>query len=147
MSRDEIVERFTLEAVSVSPGTFDYAKLDWMNGVYLRALHADATTPTGSSCGSASRGSTGRPSASTTPAPIVQEKIGRLDEFPGFAGFLFHDVEPDPALLDARVLRAAEAALGRSSRGPPRRSRSRSSSSARTSARSRARSTARSGSP
>ena len=41
MSRDEIVERFTLESVSVSPGTFDYAKLDWMNGVYLRALAAD----------------------------------------------------------------------------------------------------------
>jgi glutamyl-tRNA synthetase len=29
----------------------------------------------------------------------------------GFAGFLFHDVEPDPALLDARVLVAAETAL------------------------------------
>ncbi len=29
-------------------------------------------------------------------APIVQEKIARLDEFAGFAGFLFHDVEPDP---------------------------------------------------
>ena len=27
--------------VSVSPGTFDYAKLDWMNGVYLRALAPD----------------------------------------------------------------------------------------------------------
>ena len=38
MSRDEIVERFRLEAVSPSPGTFDYAKLDWLNGVYLRAL-------------------------------------------------------------------------------------------------------------
>ena len=38
MSRDEIVERFRLEDVSPSPGTFDYAKLDWLNGVYLRAL-------------------------------------------------------------------------------------------------------------
>ena len=44
-------------------------------------------------------------------AAIVQEKIGRLDEFPDFAGFLFHDVEPDPALLDARILRAAHDAL------------------------------------
>ena len=42
MSRDEIVERFTLEAVSASPGTFDYAKLDWMNGVYIRALEREA---------------------------------------------------------------------------------------------------------
>ena len=40
-----------------------------------------------------------------------QEKIGHLGEYPGFAGFFFHDVEPDPALLDARILVAAESAL------------------------------------
>src|SRR5581483_5831667 len=33
MSRDELVERFTLERVTPSPAQFDYAKLDWMNGV------------------------------------------------------------------------------------------------------------------
>jgi glutamyl-tRNA synthetase len=44
-------------------------------------------------------------------APLVQEKIGRFGEFPDFAGFLFRDIEPDPALLDARVLAAAEAVL------------------------------------
>ena len=38
MSRDELVERFSLERVGASPATFDYPKLDWMNGVYLRAL-------------------------------------------------------------------------------------------------------------
>ena len=38
MSRDELVERFTLDRVGASPAVFDYAKLDWMNGVYLRAL-------------------------------------------------------------------------------------------------------------
>ena len=41
MSRDELVERFSLERVGASPSTFDYAKLDWMNGVYLRALPAE----------------------------------------------------------------------------------------------------------
>ena len=41
MSRDELVERFSLERVGSSPATFDYAKLDWMNGVYLRALPPD----------------------------------------------------------------------------------------------------------
>ena len=44
-------------------------------------------------------------------APLVQEKIGRLGEFPAFAGFLFHDVEPDPSLLDESILAAAEAKL------------------------------------
>src|SRR5438309_9772878 len=38
MSRDELVRRFSLERVSPSPSQFDYAKLDWMNGVYLREL-------------------------------------------------------------------------------------------------------------
>jgi glutamyl-tRNA synthetase len=46
-------------------------------------------------------------------APLVQEKIARLAEFPGFAGFLFGDVEPDPAELDggAPMLAATEEAL------------------------------------
>ena len=44
-------------------------------------------------------------------APLVQEKIGRLGEFPAFAGFLFHDVNPDPTLLDRRVLESAAEAL------------------------------------
>ena len=38
MSNEELIERFSLERVGESPATFDYAKLDWMNGVYLRAL-------------------------------------------------------------------------------------------------------------
>src|SRR3954462_13313523 len=38
MSRHELIERFSLERVGSSPATFDYKKLDWMNGVYLRAL-------------------------------------------------------------------------------------------------------------
>ena len=44
-------------------------------------------------------------------APLVQEKIATLGEFPEFAGFLFHDVEPDPALLDRDVLAAAAESL------------------------------------
>ena len=38
MSQDELIRRFSLERVGASPATFDYAKLDWMNGVYLREL-------------------------------------------------------------------------------------------------------------
>src|SRR5438094_680782 len=41
MSGDELVERFTLERVGASPATFDYEKLDWMNGMYLRAMSPD----------------------------------------------------------------------------------------------------------
>src|SRR3989442_8646822 len=41
MSREELIERFDLDRVVPSPAAFDYRKLDWMNGVYLRALPPD----------------------------------------------------------------------------------------------------------
>ena len=41
MSRHELVERFDLDRVVPSPATFDYKKLDWLNGVYLRNLQPD----------------------------------------------------------------------------------------------------------
>jgi glutamyl-tRNA synthetase len=110
MSREELVERFSLERVGSSPATFDYAKLDWMNGVYLRELapddYADRLVTW-----LREQGYDWPEEVVRAAAPVVQEKIARFDEFPGFAGFLFHDVEPDPALLDGRILEAAETAL------------------------------------
>jgi glutamyl-tRNA synthetase len=110
MSRDELVERFSLERVGASPATFDYAKLDWMNGVYLRALppeeFADRLVAY-----LRSQGNEWPEDRVRAAAAIVQEKIGRFDEFPAFAGFLFGDVEPDLALLDQRILGFAETAL------------------------------------
>ncbi len=110
MSRDEIVDRFSLEAVSASPGTFDYAKLDWMNGVYLRALDPDAYAD--EVVGYLREQGVDWPEDRVRAmAPLVQEKVGRLGEIPAFTGFLFGDVEPDSELLDERILRAAENAL------------------------------------
>ena len=110
MSRDELVERFTLERVGSSPATFDYAKLDWMNGVYLRAFPVEEYAERLLAY-LRDQGIDWPEDLVRASAPIVQEKIARLGEFPSFAGFLFHDVDPDPALLDARVLAAAERAL------------------------------------
>jgi glutamyl-tRNA synthetase len=110
MSRDELVERFTLDRVGSSPATFDYAKLDWMNGVYLRALAPDEFADRLLAY-LREQGVDWPEDRVRAAAAIVQEKIGRLSEFTGFAGFLFGDVEADPSLLDARVLGAAEAAL------------------------------------
>ena len=90
MSRDELIARFSLDRVGESPATFDYAKYAATLVTYLREQGLDWDED--------------RIRAS---APLVQEKISRLGEFPGYAGFLFHDVEPDPGLLDPAILRAA----------------------------------------
>jgi glutamyl-tRNA synthetase len=110
MSRDELVERFSLDRVGVSPATFDYAKLDWMNGMYLRALDPEAYAD--EVVGYLREQGIDWPEDRVRAmAPLAQEKVGRLGEIPAFTGFLFGDVEPDPELLDARILRSAQAAL------------------------------------
>ncbi len=112
MSRDALIERFTLESVTASPAQFDYQKLDWMNGVYLRELpleeFADRLL-----LWLGEQGFDWDAEFVTRAAPLVQEKIAKLSEFPGFAGFFFQDVEPDPADLDGGgpMLAAADEAL------------------------------------
>ncbi|MCY7301924.1 MAG: glutamate--tRNA ligase [Thermoleophilia bacterium] len=110
ISRDELIERFTLERVGSSPATFDYAKLDWMNGVYLRDLGRDAYADALLTF-LLEQGSEWDEARIREAAPIVQEKIGRLGEFADFVGFLFGDVAPDPALLDETVLTEAATRL------------------------------------
>lgn len=38
MNRDELIALFTLEGINPSPSVFDFDKLQWMNGVYIRGL-------------------------------------------------------------------------------------------------------------
>jgi glutamyl-tRNA synthetase len=110
MSRAELIERFSLERVGASPATLDYAKLDWLNGMYLRALPADEYAGRLVAY-LREQGHDWPDERVRAAAPLVQEKIARLGEFPSFAGFLFGPVEPDPALLDPGVLHEAEATL------------------------------------
>jgi glutamyl-tRNA synthetase len=109
MSRDELVERFSLDRVSKSPAVFDYEKLNWMNGVYLRSLpekeYADALLGW-----LREQGHDWDEDLLRRAAPLVQEKIALLSEFPAYAGFLFAPVEPDAAQLDGSVGLLAAAA-------------------------------------
>jgi glutamyl-tRNA synthetase len=108
MSRDELVERFSLDRVIPSPAAFDYQKLDWMNGVYLRALSPDEYADELARW-LRDQGYDWDEELVRRAAPLVQEKIERFGQFPEYAGFLFREVEPDPALLDgdAPVVAAA----------------------------------------
>jgi glutamyl-tRNA synthetase len=102
MSRDELIGRFSLDRVVPSPATFDYQKLDWLNGMYLRALPPDLYADELLRYLRES-GYDWDEALVRRAAPIVQEKIERFGQFPDFAGFLFRGIEPDPALLDGGV--------------------------------------------
>jgi glutamyl-tRNA synthetase len=99
MSREELVERFTLERVGASPSAFDYDKLDWMNGVYLRALSAEEYADRLVAY-LREQGIEWDEELVRKATPLVQDKITKLGEFPEYAGFLFGSVAPDPALLN-----------------------------------------------
>src|SRR5437868_4593112 len=109
MSRDELVERFSLDRVSPSPSQFDYAKLDWMNGVYLRALPEDEFAHR-LILWLGEHGYDWDAELVRKAAPLVQEKISRLAEFPDYTRFLFEDVD---ASVDGgvEVVAAAREAL------------------------------------
>jgi glutamyl-tRNA synthetase len=113
MSRDELVERFTLDRVGTSPATFDYKKLEWLNGMYLRALPLDEYADRLVAY-LREQGYEWDEQLIRQAAPLVQEKIATFGEFPAFAGFLFARVEPDPVqpgdgpMLPAAVERLAE---------------------------------------
>jgi glutamyl-tRNA synthetase len=99
MSRAELIERFSLERVTPSSAQFDYAKLDWMNGMYIRALPEEEFAHA-LILWLGEQGYEWDAVLVRKAAPLVQEKLTRLDEFPAYARFLFEEVSPDPAELD-----------------------------------------------
>ena len=105
MSREELVERFTLGRVGKSAAVFDYDKLKHLNGLYLRALppeeYADRLVAY-----LRERGYEWDEQLIRKAAPLVQEKIETFGDFPAFAGFLFARVEPETS-VDGEVLPAA----------------------------------------
>jgi glutamyl-tRNA synthetase len=105
MSRTELIERFSLERVVPSPATFDYKKLDWMNGMYLRDLQPDEYA-LNLLRWLREQGIDWPEDRVRATAPIVQEKIEKFSAYPDFVRFLFEPIEP-PAGLDADLLRAA----------------------------------------
>ncbi len=111
MSRDELIERFSLERVGSSPATLDYQKLDWMNGVYLRAMSPEDY---GDALVTYLREQDSEWDAERVrqAAPLVQEKIERLGQFPEFAGFFF-ERPPIPGLdqQERSIVAAAKRAL------------------------------------
>ena len=109
-SREDLVRLFTLDRVSSSPAVFDYEKLAWLNGVHLRNLPPDEY---GDRVVTYLReqGIEWDEELVRRAAPLVQEKVETLGQFPDYVRFFFEEVEPDPALLDSSVLAAAAETL------------------------------------
>jgi glutamyl/glutaminyl-tRNA synthetase len=114
MSREELVGRFDLDRVVPSPATFDYQKLDWMNGVYLRALSEEEYGDALIHYLRENDHDWDERLVRRT-VPIVQEKIERFGQYPDFAGFFFRDIHPDAALLEGLgpIVEAAREVLAR----------------------------------
>ena len=100
MSPDELVERFSLDRIVPSPATFDYEKLDWLNGMHLRALSADEYADELVKF-LRDEGYDWDETLVRRAAPIVQEKIERFGQFPEFAGFLFREIDPQLVAVPA----------------------------------------------
>ncbi len=108
MHRHELIERFSLERVVPSPATFDYQKLDWLNGVFLRELPPEEYAAVLLRY-LREQGYDWPEDRVRASAPLVQEKIVKLSQYPSFARFLFEPVSPDGA--DPATCRAAHDAL------------------------------------
>lgn len=100
----DMIERFDLGDVSRNPAVFDPAKLEWMNGVYLRALEADDFVARALPLVEADVGRAldddelGR---LAFVAPLVQERAKLLTEIAPQVRFLFVDeVSYDEAAWD-----------------------------------------------
>jgi glutamyl-tRNA synthetase len=106
-TREELVERFSLEGLNVSPARFDYDRLDWMNGVYIRHLGGDDLAarlmPFYREAGLDADLQT-----VLQVVPIIQERLKKLNDVVSWSGFLFkEEIELDPALLIGRKMDAS----------------------------------------
>lgn len=108
-TRAELIEAFTLDHIHSSPAVFDRAKLDWMNGQYIRGLEtedlAERLLPFLTRAGLPADLETTKKIV-----PLVRERLKRLDEIAPLVDFIFQEhVEYDPKLLLAGKMNPADA--------------------------------------
>ena len=124
---------FSLERISKNPAIFDFDKLEWMNGVYIREIAPAALAkrlfPILEQAGLAPAGDLEtRRDWYVALAQLVSERLKRLTDVVPMVGYLFGDaVEIDPAAAEKvlaaegaqRALAAAQTALSQLSDWTP----------------------------
>ena len=97
-SIDELVEKFALERVGKNPAAFDVAKLEWLNGHYIRESDpnaiAEALVPFCVAEGLPADTPDGLALLKQV-TPLLTERMKRLTEAPPMVRFLFGPVSPD----------------------------------------------------
>jgi glutamyl-tRNA synthetase len=104
-SRQQLIEAFTLDKIERAPAIFDYGKLDWLNGYYIRELSDEEL---------AARAMPFVPQADPgmlrTLVPLFKPRIKKLNEIAALVDFFFEsDLEYDPQLLVGKDMDAAAA--------------------------------------
>lgn len=112
-TRQELIEKFSLEGVNKSPAAFSYDKLEWMNGVYIRQLPQDALYKRlipflASGLGTGEKELRERKETRGI-VPLIQERLKKLTDAVELVDFFFVDrISYDPALLVGKKMTAAE---------------------------------------
>lgn len=99
MTREQLIERFSLERVKSSPASFSYDKLEWMNGYYIRQLAPDELAhrlvPFLRKAGFQADFGKVRPMV-----PLIQERIKTLSDAVAFVDFFFlEEITYEPEAL------------------------------------------------
>jgi glutamyl-tRNA synthetase len=94
-SRQELIQKFSLERVGRNPARFDVEKLEWLNGHYIREMNperlAGELAPFCERAGfSVSSPDSQRKLAAV--APLLTERLKRLTDAPPMVRFLFEHV-------------------------------------------------------
>lgn len=94
MTREELIERFSLERVNASPAAFNYEKLDNFNGIYIRKLDiadlTDRLLPYLQAAGVKADRET-----MLKITPLIQERLVKLNEVAEKVDFFFTDNLPE----------------------------------------------------
>jgi len=106
---DTMVREFSWDRVSTSAPIFDLAKLEWLNGVYIRSMSVDELAERLRPFTAPGRLDPG--SRTQKMVAIIQERLKTLAEFDRWTGFFFTDeMQYDPGLLVGKKMTLADAA-------------------------------------
>ena len=114
ISRQQIIENFSLERVSKTAAVFNKDKLDWMNGVYIRNLTADDLAVHALPFLEKNLPSIHHPLDTTyvrSIIPLIQDRAKTLAEIPQLTDFFFSQELEYPASMLLNKIEKTQAVL------------------------------------